>query len=163
MTEITRIEIPKVKVILIGAEDGIIVEARGIVIGEDGEDGILINNIKTQGTNNRPNLQTRIIITHPLWDINIDTQSHMNSIHILSNNNTSLKCCQPHHEQATNICQLCQSQGHYDYQCQFVGNFMARIQKAFNQGRSYNHQDPNQGEWSNGDNDNNDPNGQPFQ
>ena len=65
--------------------------------------------------------------------------------------------------QATNICQLCQSQGHYDYQCQFAGNFMARTQKAFNQGRSHNHQDPNQGEWSNGDTDNNDPNGQPFQ
>ena len=40
---------------------------------------------------------------------------------------------------------------------------MACTQKAFNQGRSYNHQDPNQGEWSNGDTDNNDPNGQPFQ
>ena len=52
MTEITRIEIPKVKVILIGAEDGIIVEARDIVIGEEGEDGTLISNIKTQGTNN---------------------------------------------------------------------------------------------------------------
>ena len=65
--------------------------------------------------------------------------------------------------QATNICQLCQNQGHYDYQCQFAGDFMARTQKAFNQGRSYNHQDPAQEEWSNGDNDNNDPNGQPFQ
>ena len=65
--------------------------------------------------------------------------------------------------QATNICQLCQSQGHYDYQCQFAGDFMAHTQKAFNQGRSYNHQDPNQGEWSNGNTDNNDPNGQPFQ
>ena len=65
--------------------------------------------------------------------------------------------------QATNICQLCQSQGHYDYQCQFAGDFMAHTQKAFNQGQSYNHQDPNQGEWSNGDTDNNDPNGQPFQ
>ena len=32
VTEITRIEIPKVKVILIGAEDGIIVEVRDIVI-----------------------------------------------------------------------------------------------------------------------------------
>ena len=52
MTEITRIEIPKVKVILIGAEDGIIVEVRDIVIGEEGEDGILISNIMTQGTNN---------------------------------------------------------------------------------------------------------------
>ena len=66
-------------------------------------------------------------------------------------------------QQATSICQLCNSQGHYDYQCQFAGDFMARTQKAFNQGRSYSHQDPNHGEWSQGDNDNNDPYGQPFQ
>ena len=66
-------------------------------------------------------------------------------------------------QQAANICQLCHSQGHYDYQCQFAGDFMARTQKAFNQGRSYSHQDPNHGEWSQGKNDNNDPNGQPFQ
>ena len=65
--------------------------------------------------------------------------------------------------QATNICQLCQNQGHYDYQCQFGGDFMARTQKAFNQGHSYSHQDPNHREWSRGDTDNNDPNGQPFQ
>ena len=52
MTEITGIEILKVKVILIGAEDGIIVEVRDIVIGEEGEDGTLISNITTQGTNN---------------------------------------------------------------------------------------------------------------
>ena len=65
--------------------------------------------------------------------------------------------------QATNICQLCQNQGHYDYQCQIASDFMAHTQKAFNQGHSYNHQDPSQGEWSNGDTDNNDPNGQPFQ
>ena len=97
MTEIPGIEIPKVKVILIGAEDGMVVEVRDIVIREEGEDGTLISNIKTQGTKHRPNLQTRIIITHPLWDINIDTQSHMNSIHILSNNNTSLKYRRPHH------------------------------------------------------------------
>ena len=40
---------------------------------------------------------------------------------------------------------------------------MARTQKASNQGRSYNHQDPTQGEWATGGNDNDDPNGQPFQ
>ena len=40
---------------------------------------------------------------------------------------------------------------------------MARTQKSFNQGRSYNHQEPSQREWSNGDNDNDDPNSQPFQ
>ena len=98
VTEITGIENPKVKVILIGAEDGRIVEVRDIVIGEEGEDGILISNTMTQGTNNRPSLQTRIIITHHLWDINTDTQSHMSNTHIPNNNNnTHLKCRQPHH------------------------------------------------------------------
>ena len=48
--------------------------------------------------------------------------------------------------QVTNICQLCQNQGHYDYQCQFAGELVARTQKAFNRGRSYNHNNPNQGE-----------------
>ena len=57
-TEITGIEILKVKVTLIGAEDGIIVEVRDIVIREEGEDGILISNTTTQGTNNRPSLKT---------------------------------------------------------------------------------------------------------
>ena len=57
-TEITRIEILKVKVILIGAEDGIIVEVKDIVIRQEGEDGILISNTMTQGTNNRPSLPT---------------------------------------------------------------------------------------------------------
>ena len=52
VTEITGIEIPKVKVIPIGAEDGIIVEVRDIVIREEGEDGTLISNITTQVTNN---------------------------------------------------------------------------------------------------------------
>ena len=51
-----------------------------------------------------------------------------------------------HSQQATNICQLCHNQGHYDYQCHFAGDFMARTQKAFNQGKSYSHQDPNHGE-----------------
>ena len=97
MTEITGIEILKVKVILIGAEDGIIVEVRDIVIGEEGEDGILISNTMTQGTNNRPSLQTRIIIVHHPWDISTDTQSHMSNTHIPSNNNTRRKCRQPHH------------------------------------------------------------------
>ena len=97
VTEITGIEILKVKVILIGAEDGIIVEVRDIVIGEEGEDGILISNTTIQGTNNRPNLQTRIIIVHHLWGISTDTQSHMSNTHIPSNNNTSHKCHQLHH------------------------------------------------------------------
>ena len=52
VTEITGIEILKVKVILIGAEDGIIVEVKDIVTGEEGEYEILISNTMTQGTKN---------------------------------------------------------------------------------------------------------------
>ena len=96
-TEIIGIEILKVKVILTGAEDGIIVEVRDIVIREEGEDGILISNTTIQGTNNTPNLQTRIIIVHHPWVISTDTQSHMSNTHIPSNNNTSRKCHQLHH------------------------------------------------------------------
>ena len=40
VTEIIGIEIPKVKVILTGADDGKIIETRDIVIGAEGEDGI---------------------------------------------------------------------------------------------------------------------------
>ena len=76
-----------------------------------------------------------------------------------NNNNINPQCRQ----QATNMCQLCHNKEHYDYQCQFAGDFMAHTQKAFSQGRSYSHQDPNHGEWSHGDNDDNDPNGQSFQ
>ena len=97
VTEITGIEIPKVKVILTGAEDGTIVEVRDIVIGEEGEDGILISNITIQGTTNRPNLQTRIIIVHNPWAISTNTQSHKSNTSTPNNNNTSRKCRQPHH------------------------------------------------------------------
>ena len=115
VTEITGIEIPKVKVIPIGAEDGIIIEVRDIVIGEEGEDGILISNTMIQGTKNRPNLQTRIIIVHYPWDISTDTQSHMSNTHIPSKQQCQSQMPPAPSQQATNICQLCQSQGHYDY------------------------------------------------
>ena len=97
VTEITGIEILKVKVILTGAEDETIVEVRDIVIREEGEDGTLISNTMIQGTLNRPNLQTRIIIIHNLWTISTDTQSHMSNTHIPNNSNTNCKCHQLHH------------------------------------------------------------------
>ena len=71
------------------AEDGTIIEVKDIVIREEGEDGTLISNIMTQGTNNRPNLTTPITITHHRWDSNTATQSHMNNIHIPNNNNNT--------------------------------------------------------------------------
>ena len=98
VTEITGIEIPKVKVILTGVEDGIIIiEVKDIVIVEEGENGIPISNITSQGINNNPNFQTQLIIVHHLWDINTDTQSHMSNTHTPNNNNNiNPKCCQLH-------------------------------------------------------------------
>ena len=97
VTEIIGIEIPMVKVILTGVEDGIIIiEVKDIVIGEEGEGGIPISNIMIQGINNKPNFQTQIIIVHNLWDINTDTQSHMSNTHTPNNNNINPKCHQLH-------------------------------------------------------------------
>ena len=97
VTETTGIEIPRVKLIQIGVEDGIIItEVKDIVIMEEGEDGIPINNITIQGINNNPNFQTKIIIVHHLWDINTDIQSHMSSTHTPNNNNINRKCRQLH-------------------------------------------------------------------
>ena len=99
VTETTGIEIPMVKVILTGVEDGIIIiEVKDIVIRVEGEDGIPISNITIQGINNKPNFQTQIIIVHHLWDINTGTQSHMSNTHTPNNNNNNInpKCCQLH-------------------------------------------------------------------
>ena len=97
MIEITGIEIPTVKVILTGVEDGIIiVEVKDTVIVAEGEDGIPISNITNQGINNNPNFQTQIIIVHHRWDISTDTQSHMSNIHTPTNNNINPKCRQLH-------------------------------------------------------------------
>ena len=98
MTETTGIEIPKVKAILTGVEDGIIIiEVKDIMIGAEGEDGIPISNITIQDINKNPNFQTQIIIVHHLWDINTDTQSHMSNTHTPNNNNNiNLKCRQLH-------------------------------------------------------------------
>ena len=98
MTETIGIEIPTVKLILTGVEDGIIiVEVKDIMIAGKGEDGIPINNITTQGINKNPTLQIQIIIVHHLWDINTDTQSHMSNTHTPNHNNSiNHKCRQLH-------------------------------------------------------------------
>ena len=96
MTETTGIEILMVKVILTGAEDGIIItEVKDIVIVEEG-DGIPISNIMIKGINNNPNFQTQIIIANHLWDINTDTQSHMSNTPTPNKNNINPKCRQLH-------------------------------------------------------------------
>ena len=38
-------------------------------------------------------------------------------------------------QQSTHVCELCGNHGHYDYQCQFAGDFMNHTRKAFQ--RSY--------------------------
>ena len=97
VTETIGIEIPIVKVILTGVEDGILItDVKNIVIVKEGEDGIPISNITIQGIKRNYNFQIQIIIAHPQWDINTDTQSHMASIHTPRNNNNIKHKCQPH-------------------------------------------------------------------
>ena len=96
VTETIGIEIPMVKVILTGVENGIIiVEVKDIMIAGEGEDEIPINNITIQGINKNPTLQILIIIIHHLWDINTDTPSHMSNTHTPNHNNSiNHKCRQ---------------------------------------------------------------------
>ena len=97
MAETIGIEIPVVKVILTGVEDGIVItEVKDTVIVEEGEDGIPISNITIQGINRNPNFQIQIIILHHRWDINTDTQSRVANIHTPSNNNNISHKCQLH-------------------------------------------------------------------
>ena len=95
VTETIGIEIPIVKVILTGLEDGIIiVEVKDIVIVEEGDDGIPISSIMIQGINRSPIFKIQITTDHPRWDINTDTQPHMVSIHTRRNNNNTRHKCQ---------------------------------------------------------------------
>ena len=163
VTETIGIEIPIVKVILTGVEDGIIiVEVKDSDRGrgrrwnpnQQYHDPGYQQEYQFQNPNHyRPppmGHQYRYPTPYGQYPYSSQQQQYPSQMPTPS-------------QQAANICQLCYSQGHYDYQCQFAGDFMARTQKAFNQGRSYSHQDPNNGEWSQGESDNNDPNGQPFQ
>ena len=92
MTETIGIEIPIVKVILTGVEDGIIiVEVKDIVIAEEGDDGIPISSIITKGMYRNSNFKTQITTVHPRWDINTDTQSHRSvSIPITTTTTTTI-------------------------------------------------------------------------
>ena len=95
VTETIGIEIPIVRVILTGVEDGIItIEVKDIVIAEEGDNGIPISSIIIQGFNRNPNFKIQIITDHPRWDINTDTQSHMVSTHTRRNNNNTRHKCQ---------------------------------------------------------------------
>ena len=98
VTEITGTEIPTVKVILIGVEDGrILTRAKDIVIVAEGEDGIPISNIMIQGINQNPNFQIKIItVLHP-WDGNTDIPSHMSNTHTPNNNNNISRICHQLH------------------------------------------------------------------
>ena len=98
VTATIGIEIPMVKEMPTGVEDGIIItEVKDIVIVGEGEDGIPISNIMIQGINRNLNFQIQIIIAHHRWDINTDTQSHMANTHTPSNNNNiNHKCRQLH-------------------------------------------------------------------
>ena len=164
VTEITGIETLMVMVILTGVENGIIItEVKDTVIVEEGEDGIPTSNITIQGINRNPSFLIQIItVPHP-WDINTGTQSRMSNTHIPCNPNNINHQGQLHLNklQIFVSCAIVKATMTINVNSQAI--LLARTQKAFNQGRSYSHQDPNHGDWSQGENDNNDPNGQPFQ
>ena len=167
VTETTGIEIPMVKVIPTGVEDGIIIiGVKDIVIGAEGEDGIPIRKhhnpgYQQQSQFSNPNHYHPPPMGHQYrYPIPYEQYSYPNNN---NNNNTNLKCHQLH----LNKLQISVS-------CVTVKAIMiinANLQviswpvhkKPSIKGRSYSHQDPNHGEWSQGDNDTNDPNGQPFQ
>ena len=66
VTETIGIKIPIVKVILTGEEDGTItVEVKDIVIVGEGDDGIPISSIMTQGIKRNPNFKIQITTDHP--------------------------------------------------------------------------------------------------
>ena len=164
VTEITEIETLMVKVILTGVENGIIItEVKDTAIVEEEEDGIPTSNITIQGINRNPSFLIQIITVPHRWDINTGTQSHMINTHTPRNHNNTSHKGQLHLNKLQIFVSCAIVKATMTINVQFAGDFMARTQKAFNQGRSYSHQDPNHGDWSQGKNDNNDPNGQPFQ
>ena len=131
VTEITGIEIPTVKVIQIGVEEGLIItEVKDKVIVEEGEGGIPVHNIMIQGIHNNPQFSNPNHYRPPpmgqqyRYPIPYDQYSYPQQQQYQSQRPPAPS------QQATNICQLCNSQGHYDYQCQFAGDFMARTQKS---------------------------------
>ena len=164
VTETIGMEIPIVKVILTGVEDGIItVEVKDIVIVEEERRWNPNQQYHDPGYQQESQFQNPNHYRPPPMGHQYRYPTPYGQYPYPSQQQQYPSQMPTPSQQAANICQLCYSQGHYDYQCQFAGNFMARTQKAFNQGRSYSHQDPKQGEWSQGESDNNDPNGQPFQ
>ena len=85
------------QIILTGVDNRMVTEAKDTVTRGEGENGTLTNNIMARVTSNTNTTLTPIIIAHPLWVINTDTQSCMNNIHTPNNNNISLKDSRHHH------------------------------------------------------------------
>ena len=87
VTETIGIEIPIVKVILTGVEDGkIMVEVKDIVIVEEGDDGIPISSIMIQGINRNTNSKmpkslpttphgTSVQVPNPIWSVSISVST----------------------------------------------------------------------------------------
>ena len=168
ITEVVDVEIIAipmiVKVILTEVDDGIIiVEVKDTVIVGEVDDGTPISSIMTQGTNRSLNFKTQITTDHPRWDINIDTQSHMVNTHTSPSNHSTCHKCQPPLNKPLIFVNCATVKAIMITNANLQAILRHAHKKTFNQGRSYSHQDPNNGEWSQGDGDNNDPNGQPFQ
>ena len=110
MTETIGIEIPIVKVILTGVEDGIIiVEVKDIVIVEKGDDGIPISSIMIQGIKRNTNSKIQITTDHPPWGHQYRYPTPYGQYPYPSQQQQYPSQMPTPSQQVTNICQLCYS------------------------------------------------------
>ena len=78
------------KIMPIEAEDGMVTEAKEIVIGEGEEDGTLIPIINNRDIHNNPTTQIPIITTQPQWAINTNIRCLMNNTLLILNHNSNI-------------------------------------------------------------------------
>ena len=136
------------------------VKVMGIEVGVI--DGTHMNNTLPKVTLQTHTIKIQTTTGLCLWDTKHRIHHHQLSIRH-THNNTKVQARQHDHSKHQMFVNYAKALGHYDYQCQFASDFLSRTQKAFSKARSYNHTDPSQAEWATGENDNEDPNDQPFQ
>ena len=132
VTETTGIEILKVKAILTGVEDGIIIiEVTDIMIGAEGEDGtpisnIMIQDIKNESQFSNPNHYCPPPMGHQYrYPIPYDQYSYPQQQQQYQSQMPPAPS-----QQATNICQLCNSQGHLNFGLIENGRVLHRSQNG---------------------------------
>ena len=123
--------------------DGMAIEDKGIVIEEGVGDGTQILNILNKNTHSNHNTLIRIIIGPLQWVVNTNIKCHMSSTYPTHNCNSSThRDHRPNRAKQQIYVNCVKIKAIMTINAIFAGDFMAQTQKVFNQGRSYNQQDP---------------------